>query len=112
LIALKSGRNADGRRWQKPSENIVVRNCRMQNGHGGIVIGSEISGGCRNIFVENCQMSSPELDRAVRIKTNSQRGGVVENIYIRNITVGQVSEAVIKIDCLYELKREQVTFLL
>lgn len=101
-IALKSGRNADGRRWNVPVENVIIRNCKMQNGHGGIVIGSEISGGCRNIFVENCEMSSPDLERAVRIKTNSQRGGIVENIYIRNIKVGEVREAVIKINCLYE----------
>ena len=101
-IALKSGRNADGRRWNIPTENVIVRNCKMQNGHGGIVIGSEISGGCRNIFVENCEMSSPYLERAIRIKTNSQRGGMVENIFIRNLKVGEVREAVIRINCLYE----------
>jgi len=101
-IALKSGRNADGRKWNIPTENVIVRNCKMQNGHGGIVIGSEISGGCRNIFVENCEMSSPDLERAIRIKTNSQRGGMVENIFIRNIRVGEVMEAVIRINCLYE----------
>lgn len=101
-IAFKSGRNADGRRWNIPTEDVVVRNCRMENGHGGIVIGSEISGGCRNIFVEDCEMSSPELDRAIRIKTNSQRGGIIENINARNINVGQVNETVIKINCRYE----------
>ena len=101
-IALKSGRNADGRRWNKPIENVIIRNCKMQNGHGGIVIGSEISGGCKNIFAENCEMNSPLLDRAIRVKTNSQRGGIIQDIFIRNITVGQVGEAVIKIDCLYE----------
>ncbi|MBN2612722.1 MAG: glycoside hydrolase family 28 protein [Bacteroidales bacterium] len=101
-IALKSGRNDDGRKWSVPTENVVIRNCKMQNGHGGIVIGSEISGGCKNIFVENCEMSSSELDRAIRIKTNSQRGGTIENIFINNITVGEVGEAVIKINCLYE----------
>lgn len=101
-IALKSGRNNDGRRWNVPVENIIVRNCKMKNGHGGIVIGSEISGGAKNIFVENCEMSSPELDRAIRIKTNSQRGGMIEDFYVRNITVGQVKESVIKIECVYE----------
>jgi unsaturated rhamnogalacturonyl hydrolase len=79
----------------------------MQNGHGGIVIGSEISGGCKNIFVENCEMSSPELERAIRIKTNSQRGGIVENIFVRNIQVGEVSEAVIRINCRYEPQEGQ-----
>jgi polygalacturonase len=106
-IALKSGRNADGRKWNIPTENVIVRNCKMQNGHGGIVIGSEISGGCKNIFVENCEMSSPELERAIRIKTNSLRGGVVEKVYIRNVRVGEVKEAVIKINCRYEPQEGQ-----
>ena len=96
-IAIKSGRNADGRRLNVPSENIVIRNCIMRDGHGGVVIGSEMSGGCRNVFAEDCVMDSPNLERALRIKTNSVRGGYVENIYMRNITVGQVSDAVIRI---------------
>ena len=106
-IAIKSGRNGDGRRWAVPSENILVRDCEMKNGHGGVVIGSEISGGCRNVFVENCLMNSPELERAIRIKTNSLRGGIVENLFIRNIEIGIVDEAVIKINCLYEIKNEE-----
>ena len=101
-IAIKSGRNFDGRRWNIPSENIVVRNCRMKNGHGGVVIGSEISGGYRNLFVENCEMDSPLLDRVIRIKTNNGRGGVIENVYVRNVKVGQCREAVLKINLLYE----------
>jgi polygalacturonase len=74
----------------------------MKEGHGGVVIGSEISGGVRNVFAENCQMDSPNLERALRFKTNSVRGGVVENIFARNITVGQVSDAVIRVDYYYE----------
>jgi len=101
-IAIKSGRNNDGRKWNIPSENIIVRNCRMQNGHGGVVIGSEISGGYRNLFVENCEMDSPSLDRVIRIKTNNCRGGVIENIYVRNVNVGQCREAVLLIDLVYE----------
>ena len=85
-----------------PPKILVIRNCEMNDGHGGIVIGSEISGGCKNIFVENCNMDSPNLDRAIRIKTNSIRGGVVENIYVRNIIIGEVKEAIIKINLLYE----------
>jgi polygalacturonase len=100
-IAIKSGRNNDGRRVNVPSENIVIRNCRMKDGHGGVVIGSEMTGGARNIFAENCKMDSPNLERALRIKTNSVRGGTVENIYLRNITIGQVAEAVVKINFLY-----------
>lgn len=101
-IAIKSGRNNDGRRWNVPSENIIVRNCRMKNGHGGVVIGSEISGGYRNLYVENCEMDSPQLDRVIRIKTSTCRGGVIENVFVRNITVGQCREAVLRINLQYE----------
>jgi len=101
-IAIKSGRNNDGRRINVPSENIIVQNCNMKEGHGGLVIGSEISGGAKNIFAEDCVMSSPNLDRAIRIKTNAVRGGIIENLYVRNITVGVVKEAVIKINFYYE----------
>ncbi len=105
-IAIKSGRNNDGRRWNIPSENIVVRNCEMQDGHGGVVIGSEISGGCRNVFVYDCKMNSPHLDRAIRIKTNAERGGVIENLYVKNIEIGEVKEAILRINCIYETKSE------
>jgi polygalacturonase len=101
-IALKSGRNDDGRRLNVPVENVVVRDCVMKDGHGGVVIGSEISGGARNVFAERCQMDSPRLDRALRIKTNSVRGGVVEHVYMRDVTVGQVAEAVLTINFFYE----------
>ena len=74
----------------------------MKEGHGGVVIGSEISGGVGNVYAENCEMSSPNLERAIRIKTNSVRGGVIENIFARNIKVGEVREAVIKINFFYE----------
>jgi polygalacturonase len=100
-IAIKSGRNADGRRINIPSQNIVIRGCQMRNGHGGVVIGSEISGGARNIFVENCKMDSPELERGIRIKTNSVRGGTIENIYFNNIKIGEVETAIV-IDFAYE----------
>ena len=101
-IALKSGRNDDGRRLNVPVENVVIRNCSMKDGHGGVVIGSEISGGARNIFAEKCRMDSPELDRALRIKTNSVRGGTIEGVYMRDVTVGQVAEAVVTINFFYE----------
>lgn len=94
-IAIKSGRNADGRRIGVPSQNIVVRNCLMKEGHGGVVIGSEISGGVNNVFVEDCQMDSPHLERAIRIKTNSIRGGVIEHLRYRNINVGKVKNAIV-----------------
>jgi polygalacturonase len=101
-IAIKSGRNADGRRLGIPSQNIVIRNCRMKDGHGGVTVGSEISGGVRNVFAENCRMDSPHLDVAVRIKNNAMRGGLIENIYARNIDVGEVATAAFSIDFFYE----------
>ena len=101
-IAIKSGRNNDGRRVGLPSENLVVRGCTMRDGHGGVTIGSEISGGCRNVFIENCKMDSPTLDRVLRFKSNAVRGGVVENIFMRNVEVGRVADAVLQIDFRYE----------
>ncbi|MBP0904222.1 glycoside hydrolase family 28 protein [Mariniflexile gromovii] len=102
-IAIKSGRNNDGRVVNIPSENIVVENCDMKDGHGGVVMGSEISAGVRNVYVRNCKMNSPELERAIRIKTNTLRGGFVENVYVKNIEVGQVKEAVLKINLFYAI---------
>ncbi len=101
-IAIKSGRNADGRRVHVPTENVVIRGCHMQDGHGGVTLGSEITGGVRNVFAENCQLDSPHLDFAVRLKNNAMRGGVIENIYVRNVTVGQVARAALTIDFFYE----------
>ncbi len=101
-IAIKSGRNADGRRVNAPSQNIVIQGCHMKDGHGGVTIGSEISGGVRNVFAEGCQMDSPHLDIAVRIKNNAMRGGLLENIYVRNVDVGQVAMAGVSIDFFYE----------
>ena len=109
-IAIKSGRNNDGREGGqgafagRPSKNIIIRNCKMNNGHGGVVIGSEISGGCQNVYAHDCEMDSPNLDRVLRIKTNSCRGGIIENINMRNVTVGQCKEAVLKINTDYEPK--------
>ena len=103
-IAIKSGRNRDGRERNMPSKNIIIRNCEMKNGHGGVVVGSEISGGCQNVYAHDCVMDSPNLDRVLRIKTNSCRGGIIENINVRNITVGQCGEAVLKINTDYEPK--------
>jgi polygalacturonase len=100
-IAIKSGRNADGRRVNTPSENIIIKNCTMKDGHGGVVLGSEITGGARNVFASDCNMDSPNLDRALRIKTNSIRGGIVENIYLKDIIVGTVSDAAIRVNYYY-----------
>jgi polygalacturonase len=101
-IAIKSGRNEDGRRIGMPTENIIVRGCEMKDGHGGITVGSEISGGVRNLFGENCKMDSPNLDHGLRVKNNASRGGLLENFYFRNITIGEVGHAAITIDFNYE----------
>ena len=100
-IAIKSGLNDDGRRVGIPSENIIIRDCVMKDGHGGVVLGSEISAGVRNVFVENCKMDSPNLERALRFKSNAQRGGVLENVFMRNVEIGRVSEAIVTVDFLY-----------
>ncbi len=108
-IAIKSGRNADGRRVGVASENIIVSNCEMKAGHGGVVMGSELSGGIRNVFVENCRMSSPDLERGIRIKTNAMRGGGVENLNVRNLEVGTVRDLFV-INFFYE-EGENGTFM-
>lgn len=100
-IAIKSGRDADGRRWATPSSNIIVRNCKMADGHGGVAIGSEISGGFKNLWVENCEMDSPHLERVIRIKSNPMRGGTVSNINVRNVSVGECNLAVLGIELVY-----------
>ena len=100
-IAIKSGKNADGRRVHIPSEDILIEDCQMKDGHGGVTIGSEMSGGVRNVFVQNCKMSSPNLDIALRFKTNSMRGGYIQGFHARDITVGQVGQAVIDINFYY-----------
>ncbi|WP_426052345.1 glycoside hydrolase family 28 protein [Bacillus sp. DC4300-2b2] len=101
-IAIKSGRNEDGRRLGVPSENIVIRRNEMRDGHGGVTIGSEISGGVKYVYAENNVMDSPNLDRALRIKTNSVRGGTIEHIYFKNNTVKSLKHEVICIDMMYE----------
>jgi unsaturated rhamnogalacturonyl hydrolase len=101
-IAIKSGRNNDGRRVGVPSANLIIRDCTMRDGHAGTAIGSEISGGCSNVFVENCEMSSPNLVCALRLKSNAMRGGVLQNIFMRNVNVGIVKDSVLQIDFLYD----------
>lgn len=101
-IAIKSGRDEDGRGFKRPAENHIIEGCTMKDGHGGIVIGSEIAGGARNIYAVNCKMSSPDLDRILRIKTSSSRGGIIENIFIKDIEAGTYKDAAILCDMFYE----------
>lgn len=106
-IAIKSGRDEDGRRVSIKSENIIVEDCHMIDGHGGVVMGSEVSSGVSNVYVQNCTMDSPNLDRAIRIKTNSRRGGVIENVYVRNVKVGTVREALLRVNLFYGIYNNQ-----
>lgn len=82
-ICIKSGKDAEGRLRAKPTENVIVDNCKVFQGHGGFVVGSEMSGGVRNISVKNCQFLGTDV--GLRFKSNRGRGGVVENIYISDI---------------------------
>jgi polygalacturonase len=86
-IAIKSGRDLDGQKVNIPCQDIVVENCRFKAGHGGIGIGSETSGGVQNVFGENCHFDSPDLEMAIRLKTNPARGGYIKNVYVRNCEV-------------------------
>jgi polygalacturonase len=84
-ICLKSGRDADGLRVNRPTENVVIRDCRVGNAAGLVVIGSETSGGIRNVKVLNCR-AEEGCEEIVRFKTKVGRGGVVEDILYENIT--------------------------
>ncbi|GAA3147508.1 polygalacturonase [Kribbella aluminosa] len=96
-VAFKSGKDADGRRVNVPSRYAVVRNCTMADGNGGVTVGSETSGGVLDVFVRDCTMSSPHLERAIRIKSNPDRGGTITNIDVRRVSVGQAADSVIEI---------------
>ena len=86
-IAIKSGKDVDGRRVNTPSRNFVIQNCVFKDGHGGVTVGSEVSGGVENVLAENCSFDSTNLDIAMRFKTGMTRGGYIKNINIRNCTV-------------------------
>lgn len=87
-ICLKSGKNEDGRKRGIPCENVVVDNCIVFHGHGGFVVGSEMSGGVKNVSVRNCTFSGTDV--GLRFKSTRGRGGVVENIFIENITMNNI----------------------
>lgn len=100
-IAIKSGKDDDGRRWMVPSENIIIRGCTMRDGHAGVAIGSEITGGCHHVWVYDCKMDSPNLVRIIRIKSNAKRGGEVNDIYVKKIEVGVCDLAILGIELKY-----------
>jgi len=101
-VAVKSGRGDDGRRVNIPSVNVIMRNCTMKDGHGGLVAGSEIAAGVRNLYAEDCDWNSPNLRYGLRIKSNPLFGGVAENIFVRNVRMKQVGRAAIRVNFKYE----------
>lgn len=101
-VAIKAGRNTDGRRVNAPSRNIVIEDCLFRDGHGGVTIGSEMTGGVSAVFARNLQMSSPNLNDCLRLKTNSVRGGFIRDVYLRDASVGQLAVAGLEIDFNYE----------
>jgi polygalacturonase len=101
-IAIKSGRDEDGRRIGRPAENHIIEGCMMKDGHGGVGIGSEVSGGVRNIYTVNCIMDSPDLWIVLRLKTSSSRGGIIENIFMKDVKVGTYKDAAVSFNMFYE----------
>lgn len=98
-ICIKSGRDEEGRKRAMPTENVIIRNSVVYHAHGGVVIGSEMSGGARNIFVYDCSFIGS--DKGLRFKTARGRGGVVEKIYARNIAMRDIVDEAIFFDMYY-----------
>jgi polygalacturonase len=104
-ISVKSGRNPEGWRSKTPSKNIVIRNCTVNNGHQLLAIGSELSGGIENIFVDSCKVAdAAKMFHLVFIKTNERMGGYVQNIYVQNVKAGKMDFGILGIetDVLYQ----------
>jgi polygalacturonase len=104
-IAIKSGRNPEGWRLKTPSKNIVIRNCLVKNGHQLVAIGSELSGGIENVFVDSCRVvDGAKLNHLLFIKTNERMGGFVRNIHMSHVQAGKIDLGVLGIetDVLYQ----------
>jgi polygalacturonase len=101
-MAIKSGRDADGRRVNVPCTNLVIQNCDFANGHGGITIGSEMTGGVKNVYARDLTMNSANLQAGHRIKTNTLRGGYVLNTNVYRITAGTVGGPLLLIQGNYD----------
>jgi len=104
-LCMKSGRDAEGRKRGLPIENVIIRGCTVYAAHGGFVIGSEMSGGARNIYVTNCTFIGTDI--GLRFKTTRGRGGIVENIYIDNINMKDIPAEAILFD-MYYMARDPV----
>lgn len=98
-ITIKSGRDEDGRKRGVPTENVVVNNCTVYHAHGGFVVGSEMSGGAKNLYVSNCTFIGTDI--GLRFKTTRGRGGVVENVYVKNIQMKDIIGEAILFDMYY-----------
>lgn len=98
-LCMKSGRDAEGRKRAMPVENVIIRGCTVYAAHGGFVIGSEMSGGARNIYVSNCTFIGTDI--GLRFKTTRGRGGVVENIFIKDIYMKDIPGEAILFDMYY-----------
>jgi polygalacturonase len=101
-MAIKSGRDADGRRVNVPCQNLVIQNCDFANGHGGITLGSEMTAGVRNVYAHDLTMNSANLKAGHRIKTNTLRGGFAENSNVYRVTAGTVGGPLLLIDGDYD----------
>ena len=101
-LCIKSGRDAAGRERGIPTENVIIRNCTVYHAHGGFVIGSEMSGGARNIWVNDCTFIGTDI--GLRFKTTRGRGGIVEKIYIKNISMTDIPGEAILFDMYYMSK--------
>ena len=106
-VVLKSGYNEDGWRVARPMENLVMRWCSSQRGHGGLVVGSEMSGDVRNVYMYDCEFDG--TDRAVRIKSRRGRGGVVENIWVENVRAKNMQQEVVIMNMDYSADRSIAT---
>jgi len=98
-ICIKSGRDEQGRKRGMPTENLIVRNCKVYHAHGGFVIGSEMSGGAKNLFVYDCTFIGTDI--GLRFKTTRGRGGVVEDVFIKNINMKDIPGEAILFDMYY-----------
>jgi DNA sulfur modification protein DndE len=107
-ICLKSGKDAEGRKRGRPSAHILIENCVVFHGHGGVVVGSEMSGGVHDLFVRNCQFLGTDV--GLRFKTARGRGGVVENVFIRDISMKNIAGEAILFDMYYQGKDPVSTY--
>jgi len=98
-VCIKSGRDEPARRINRPSENLTITNCTMLRGHGGVVIGSEMSGGVKNVAISNCVFDG--TDRGIRLKSTRGRGGTIENVRVSNIVMRNIREEAITMNLHY-----------